>query len=149
MSGPIKLRLRRRQCRRARTASARAPPAFPAPDHARDRVDKSGASAVLKAGAGARFSRPAGPGFRALNRRSARAARAPFGVLASAVGGSAICANRSPRDARAAMRNTRRGVRQIREFEEPLCALGAFHAKKSKRIIACQLRTDKVFVYFT
>lgn len=49
----------------------------------------------------------------------------------------------------AAKRKTRRGARRKHENQNALCALGAFGAKKSKRISARQLRTDKVFVYFT
>jgi hypothetical protein len=42
-----------------------------------------------------------------------------------------------------------RYARKRREFDTALCALRRFDAKKSKRIVARQLRTDKVFVYFT
>jgi hypothetical protein len=52
---------------------------------------------------------------------------------------------RGARDVRMACRRARKN----RAIDEPLCALARFDAKKSKRIVARQLRTDKVFVYFT
>jgi hypothetical protein len=53
------------------------------------------------------------------------------------------------REARTRREKMRQCARRKHENQNVLCALGAFAAKKSKRISARQLRTDKVFVYFT
>jgi hypothetical protein len=65
-------------------------------------------------------------------------------------------ANAAPKNARRAfparvveVENAGRCAPENRAMEQPLCALGAFNAKKSKRFVTRLLRTDKVFVYFT
>jgi len=51
--------------------------------------------------------------------------------------------------ARGTARHRSRREREIGDFHIAVGELGASGAKKIKRIIAHQLRTDKVFVYFT
>ena len=58
-------------------------------------------------------------------------------------------AHQARREARIDASFERRCARKNGAIKEPLCALGAFDAKKSKRFVARLLRTDKVFVYFT